>query len=72
VSMNVLTSRESSREYLSVAEVAMRLGVSAPTIRRRVADGSLRAVKLGDGRNCAVRIPRSALEEWLHGEGRAA
>jgi excisionase family DNA binding protein len=66
--MTVLPSRESSREYLSVAEVAMRLGVSAPTIRRRVADGSLRAVKLGDSRNCAVRIPRSALDEWLHRE----
>jgi excisionase family DNA binding protein len=46
----------------------MRLGVSEPTIRRRVADGSLRAVKLGDSRNCAVRIPRSALDEWLHRE----
>jgi excisionase family DNA binding protein len=68
VSMNALTSRESSREYLSVAEVAMQLGVSEPTIRRRVADGSLRAVKLGDSRNCAVRIPRSALDEWLHRE----
>jgi excisionase family DNA binding protein len=66
--MNALTSRESSREYLSVAEVAMQLGVSEPTIRRRVADGSLRAVKLGDSRNCAVRIPRSALDEWLHRE----
>ena len=43
----------------------MRLGVSAATIRRRVADGSLRAVKLGESRNCAVRIPRSALDEWL-------
>jgi excisionase family DNA binding protein len=63
--MNVLTSRERSRDYLTVAEVAMRLGVSAPTIRRRVADGSLRAVKLGDSRNCAVRIPVSALDEWL-------
>jgi excisionase family DNA binding protein len=72
VSMNVLTSRESSREYLSVSEVALRLGVSAPTIRRREADGSLRAVKLGESRNCAVQISRRALEEWLHGDDWAA
>jgi excisionase family DNA binding protein len=69
--MNVLTNDEGSRKYLSVAEVALELGVSAPTIRRRVADGSLRAVKLGDSRNCAVRISCSALEEWLHREQNA-
>jgi excisionase family DNA binding protein len=46
----------------------MQLGVSEPTIRRRVAHGSLRAVKFGDSRNRAVRIPRSALDEWLHRE----
>jgi excisionase family DNA binding protein len=49
--MSVLTSRESRREYLSVAEVAVLLGCSAPTIRRRVATGELRAVKFGAGRN---------------------
>jgi excisionase family DNA binding protein len=56
------------RELLTVAEVAMRLGVSSATVRRRIADGSLRAVRLGPNPTASpVRVPRSALEEWLGG-----
>jgi excisionase family DNA binding protein len=48
-----------------VAEVAMLVGVSAPTIRRHIATGELRAVKLGPGRGRPIRVARSALDEWL-------
>lgn len=44
--------------YLTAVEAAERLGVSLRTVRRRLADGSLAAVKLGG----AVRIPESALD----------
>ncbi len=43
----------------------MRLGVSAPTIRRRIASGELRAVKLGRAPNSVVRVSRESLAEWL-------
>ena len=49
---------------MTVAEVAMRLGVSAPTIRRRIRDGQLPAVRLGPP-GSAVRVPRAGLEAWL-------
>jgi excisionase family DNA binding protein len=34
-------------EYLDVAEVAARLGISLRTVRRRIADGSLPSVRIG-------------------------
>ena len=52
------------REYLSVSEVARRLGVSAATVRRRVADGQIPAAQLG-GPGSSVRIPATGLERWL-------
>jgi excisionase family DNA binding protein len=52
-------------EYLSVSEVALKLGVSAPTIRRPIATGELPSVKLGQDRNSPVRVSRKALAEWL-------
>jgi excisionase family DNA binding protein len=45
------------RTHLTPTEVAERLGVSVKTVRRRVADGSLPAVRVGR----ALRIPVSAV-----------
>ncbi|MCA1711651.1 MAG: excisionase family DNA-binding protein [Actinobacteria bacterium] len=36
-----------SKNYETIAEAALRLGVSARTIRRRIADGHLRAYRFG-------------------------
>lgn len=44
--------------YLTAGEVAERLGISLRTVRRRIADGSLPAVRIGR----AVRIPIDALK----------
>jgi excisionase family DNA binding protein len=57
--------------YLSVAGVAMRLGISADSVRRKVAAGQLPAVRLGGPGN-SMRIPARALEDrleeyWLDG-----
>jgi excisionase family DNA binding protein len=35
------------RPYYSIAQAAERLGVSAKTVRRLVADGSIRAIRIG-------------------------
>lgn len=45
-------------DYLSLNEVAARLGVSVKTARRRVSDGTLPAVRIGR----LIRVPASALE----------
>ena len=47
-------------EFLTVSEVAARLRVSAPTVYRRVQDGTLPAVRLSQ--HGVIRIPSSALE----------
>ncbi len=48
-------SEHMPRPGLSIAEAAAREGVSQKTIRRRIADGSLPAYKLGKGRTLYVR-----------------
>jgi excisionase family DNA binding protein len=52
------------REWLSVREVAAELGCSEPTVRRRIREGQLPAVRLG-GPGSPIRIPRAGLEAWL-------
>jgi excisionase family DNA binding protein len=54
-------------EYLTVAEVAERLRCSEPTVRRRIREGELPAVRLG-GSGSAVRVPRAGLQAWLWSE----
>lgn len=48
-------------EILTVAEVARMLRVSTVTIRRRIADGSLKAVRVGR----AVRLSSDAIDRLL-------
>jgi excisionase family DNA binding protein len=47
---------------LTIAEVASSLRVSDETIRRRVADGSLRSVRFGG----IIRVPALEPERVLH------
>jgi excisionase family DNA binding protein len=47
----------------SVAETAIALNVSEPTIRRMIRSREIRAVRLGVGHGRTVRIPASALRE---------
>ena len=52
---------------LTVAEAAERLRVSKPTIYRRIGDGTLPAVRLGNAFG-PLRILEDELEAWLLGE----
>ena len=63
--MNVVTNAEHGSELLTVAEVAQRLRCSEPTVRRRVRDGQIPAVKLGHGRS-VIRINAAELNNWLY------
>jgi excisionase family DNA binding protein len=62
--MNVLTTRDHGRDYLTVAQVACELHCSEPTVQRRIRSGQLPAVHLGHA-GTAVRVRRDELEAWL-------
>jgi excisionase family DNA binding protein len=50
-------------EYLNVKEAAALLGQHEVTVRRHIAAGELRGVRLGP--NGRVRIPRAALDAFV-------
>ena len=56
-----MTEKDDLPEFLTVSEVAKLMRVTIRTVRRRIAEGELRAVKFGG----ALRIPRDALLEAL-------
>ncbi len=58
-----MSDDEFPKPPFSTDSVAELLGVSKRTIERRIADGSIRALKLGR----VVRIPASELERLLSG-----
>jgi excisionase family DNA binding protein len=62
--MNLVTTPDHQREYLTVAEVAAELACSEPTVRRRIREGELPAVRLGPP-GSGLRIPRAVLTAWL-------
>lgn len=53
--------QDDTGSMLSIAEAAARRGVSAKTIRRRISDGTLKAVRLGPR---LIRVDRASLEAW--------
>ena len=55
-------------QLLSVSQVAMELGCSAPTVRRWIAEGHLDARKLHPGRPGMVRIRRSDIDALIGGD----
>jgi excisionase family DNA binding protein len=52
-------------DLLTVPEAAALLRVATITVRRRIADGSIKAVRVGKG----LRIPREALERFIEPVG---
>jgi len=53
--------------YLTPKEVALELRQHPETIRRKIREGVIPAVRTGDGRS-AIRIDRQELEAWLYME----
>ena len=62
------TTVEDRPAYVTMDEAADLLQVSARTIRRRVADGSLPAYRLGDAPSSRVRLRVDELLAWVEGE----
>jgi excisionase family DNA binding protein len=59
-------------ELMSVSQVALALGCSAPTIRRWIHEGHLSAHKVGPGRPGLVRIRRSDVDALLGDDDKGA
>ncbi|MDR1387723.1 MAG: helix-turn-helix domain-containing protein [Propionibacteriaceae bacterium] len=53
-------SLEARLETMTPAEMADRLGISRPTVSRRIAEGSIRSVKIGNRH----RIPVAEFERY--------
>ena len=51
-----------SSPKISIAEAARRIGVSDDTIRRRISNGQLKAVRSGR----IIRISEDALDQMFH------
>jgi excisionase family DNA binding protein len=51
---------------LSVAEFALAAGVGQHAIRERVADGTIRSLRIGR----LVKVPASELQDWPHREAK--
>jgi excisionase family DNA binding protein len=51
-------------QLLSIAETAVLLGVSAPSVRRRIARGEIRSLQLG-GPKSPIRVRSSDLADYL-------
>lgn len=59
-------------KLLTVAQVARRVGVSEITIRRRIREGALPAIRLGPTDRSPLRVDEHELAAWLYGDGEAA
>ena len=64
-SMERMSTDTQMRPLLTIPEVAARLNVSESTVRRRIEEGDLPALRLGRGPQPPVRIDPTALEAWL-------
>jgi len=58
------TKLEETQKLLTVDQVAERLGQSKWSVYRKVAAGTIPAVRLGGGRS-ALRVREAELERWL-------
>ena len=59
------TNDLSTRDFLTVPQVAERLQLSRVRVYGMARNGSLPSVRIGN----SVRIPRPALERWVNGLG---
>jgi excisionase family DNA binding protein len=62
----MLNQTRSSETLLTVKQAASRLQVSKWTVYRRVADGQLPAVKLGEAPRSPIRIIEREFDLWLY------
>lgn len=50
--------------YLTPAQACGRLDISRPTLAKRIRDGEIKAIKLGESRNSPVRVLVASIEAY--------
>jgi excisionase family DNA binding protein len=60
------TTVEDGDRMYPPAEAAARLGVSVSKLYRLITDGRINAVRLGDRPGSAIRVPASALDDFIN------
>ncbi len=55
---------------LAVPEVAVRTGLGISTVRRKIAEGEIPALRLGRKKGTSIRVDEAELERWLFSDPR--
>jgi excisionase family DNA binding protein len=55
-------------KLLTIGEVALRLRQAETTVRRKISQGDIPAVKIGVGSHAPIRVSAAELERWLYGD----
>ena len=56
---------DNSPKYLSVKDTATRLGLSVNSIRNKIREGTIKAIKLGNGSSCKLVVDSEYLENVI-------
>jgi excisionase family DNA binding protein len=54
-------------DLMTVAEAAKLANVAPVTVYRRIHEGQIEAIRVGDGRG-PIRVPREPFVRWLYGD----
>jgi excisionase family DNA binding protein len=57
---------------LAVPEVAVRTGLGISTVRRKIREGEIPALRVGNKPGSSIRVDEVELERWLYGDPKDA
>lgn len=63
-----MTATINAEPVLTVPEVAQHLGIERQLAYRLIGSGAIRSIRLGSGRNPHIRVPESALRDFIAGQ----
>lgn len=66
---NMPSKTEIIQKLLTQSQVAEQLQISVWSVYRRISDGQLPAVKLGDGPRAPIRVDAAELHQFVYGQG---
>ena len=61
-----LQSKSDPLQLLTTKDVCVLLKSSMPSVRRAIASGDLKSIRLGNGKRAPIRVRRTDLELFIH------